>query len=113
MLLTLFLAAGPPEFSELIKREVASQECANRDLPADEVLVCGQKRRTERYRLKEATDTIEYKLSRPSAVRERAKWIEEGDAGIGSCSPVGPAGSTGCIQKRQKRARQQVKGWYG
>jgi hypothetical protein len=41
---------------------------------------------------------------------ERMGWVSEGDTGIGSCSPVGPGGFTGCHVKAWKRTLQQ-KGW--
>lgn len=73
----------------------------------DEVVVCSRRPETERYRIPE-------KL-RPSGTRQqgeawarRAKVLETvGDTGVNSCSPVGPAGFTGCLTQVINEAKQQ------
>ena len=73
----------------------------------DEVVVCARKPETERYRIPE-------KL-RPSGPRQsRQAWANQaraletvGATGINSCSPVGPAGFTGCMTQIIKQARAE------
>lgn len=65
----------------------------------DEVVVCARKPESERYRIPER-----YRQSGPPQSREswanRAIAFETyGRTGINSCSPVGPAGFTGCEQQ--------------
>jgi hypothetical protein len=73
----------------------------------DEVVVCARKPETERYRIPER-----YRESGPRQTREswamKAKSFEYvGRTGIQSCSAVGPAGYTGCLQNMIDRARAE------
>jgi hypothetical protein len=73
----------------------------------DQVVVCARRPESERYRIPEKY--------RPNGTRQqneswavRSKALETvGDTGINSCSPVGPAGFTGCEIQVIKEARQQ------
>ena len=73
----------------------------------DQVVVCARRPEGERYRIPE-------KL-RPSGTRQqteawanKARTIETvGATGINSCSPVGPAGTTGCLTRVINEARNQ------
>jgi hypothetical protein len=65
----------------------------------DEVVVCARKPESERYRIPE-------KLRQGGSLQSRESWARRamaietyGKTGINSCSPVGPAGFTGCTQK--------------
>lgn len=65
----------------------------------DEVVVCARKPESERFRIPER-----YRQSGPRQTRE--SWANKalafetyGRTGINSCSPVGPAGFTGCSQQ--------------
>ena len=65
----------------------------------DEVVVCARKPEADRYRIPER-----FRSSGPRQTREawanRAKSFETvGATGINSCSPVGPAGFTGCLRQ--------------
>jgi hypothetical protein len=113
MLLLLALSGAPVDLSAQIKQQVARQECRTGRGSGDEVVVCSNRRDRNRYRLTQSNSPRDLERERPNSVRERAKWIEEGDTGTNSCSPVGPGGHTGCMQKRWKKLRQQKKGWYG
>ena len=65
----------------------------------DEVVVCARKPDSERYRIPEAL-RVGGSLQSRTAWAERARSFETyGRTGINSCSPVGPAGFTGCTQK--------------
>ena len=73
----------------------------------DEVVVCARKPETERYRIPE-----EYRSSGPRQTREawanKARALETvGATGINSCSPVGPAGFTGCLTQVIKQAQAE------
>ena len=73
----------------------------------DEVVVCARKPETERYRIPERF--------RPGGARQageswanRARAFETvGATGINSCSPVGPAGFTGCLAQVVRQARAE------
>ena len=69
----------------------------------DEVVVCARKPETERYRIPER-----FRSSGPRQTREawsnKARALETvGATGINSCSPVGPAGFTGCLAQVTNR----------
>ena len=72
-----------------------------------EVVVCARKPESERYRIPE-----QYRESGPRQSREswasRARSFEYvGRTGIMSCSAVGPASHTGCLQNMIDRARAE------
>ena len=71
----------------------------------DTIIVCARKPEGERYRIPEAlrSDPDDPKNQ---AWAERATALEyAGRAGIGSCTPVGPGGSTGCFNQLVREAR--------
>ena len=73
----------------------------------DEVVVCARKPETERYRIPER-----FRRSGPPQTREawanKARALETvGATGINSCSPVGPAGFTGCLNKVIRQAQAE------
>lgn len=73
----------------------------------DEVVVCARKPESERYRIPERY--------RPSGTyQQRQAWANKarsiervGRTGIQSCSPVGPAGYTGCLDQMIQSAREE------
>jgi hypothetical protein len=73
----------------------------------DEIVVCGRRDEAERYRLPIRPDGFDPKGSVPSVSRERHELIQEGNAGIGSCSAVGSGGFTGCFHQNTKRRCEQ------
>lgn len=73
----------------------------------DQVVVCARKPESERYRIPEKLRPTGTPQQR-EAWTNRAKALETvGDTGINSCSPVGPAGFTGCLTRVVKEAREQ------
>jgi hypothetical protein len=75
----------------------------------DQVVVCARRPETERYR-------IAPKLRQSGTPQQMESWAVRsksletaGDTGINSCSPVGPAGYTGCLQKLIKESRGERK----
>jgi hypothetical protein len=74
----------------------------------DEVVVCARKPESERYRIPENMRTSGSRQSR-EAWANKARALETvGATGINSCSPVGPAGFTGCLTQVIKQARQEA-----
>lgn len=73
----------------------------------DEVVVCARKPESERYRIPERyrpTGTF----AQRQAWANKARSIERvGRTGIQSCSPVGPAGYTGCLEQMIRGAQQE------
>jgi hypothetical protein len=73
----------------------------------DEVVVCARKPESERYRIPEryrGTGTFQQR----QAWASKARSIERvGRTGIQSCSPVGPAGYTGCLEQMIRSAREE------
>lgn len=108
-LLAMGSAALAQDLAGEAKREVLRQECR---LPAqgDEIVVCGKRDRNRRYQVTDPNAPFDPAGNTKSVFAERGAWVEEGDTGPGSCSPVGPGGWTGCMQKTWRRQRQQ-KGW--
>ena len=107
----LLLAAAGPDLSEEVARQVARQECSAPQ-QGSEVVVCVRRGERSRYRVPDPPERFDPDGAKASVARERSGWIEEGDAGTGSCSAVGPGGWTGCMIKEWRRQRQQ-RGWYG
>ncbi len=73
----------------------------------DEVVVCARKPETERYRIPEKFRSGGPRQSR-EAWANRAKSFETvGATGINSCSAVGPAGQSGCLQQIIDQAKAE------
>ncbi|MGI8611899.1 MAG: hypothetical protein ACR2KH_06480 [Sphingomicrobium sp.] len=74
----------------------------------DDIVVCARKPESERYRIPER-----FRTGGPRQTREawanKARALETvGATGINSCSPVGPAGFTGCLVQVVKQARSET-----
>lgn len=74
----------------------------------DNVVVCARRPEADRYRIPER-----FRTGGPRQLREtwvnKARQLETVSAtGINSCSPVGPAGFTGCLTQVINQARQQA-----
>lgn len=104
-LLLIFAQVTDVDLGEAVRDEVARQEC--RQVDKDEILVCGQRQVDERYRIPNRDRPFDPDGDQRSAMRERMRWIEGGETGIGSCGPVGPGGWTGCKLQEWERERQQ------
>jgi hypothetical protein len=70
----------------------------------DDVVVCARKPEAERYRIPET-------LREGGSLQSRTNWAERATAiethsrtGVNSCSPVGPAGHTGCLEQLTRQA---------
>ena len=73
----------------------------------EEIVVCGNRDRNERYRLPIRNQGWDPDGPVDSVRRERRALIQEGDEGIGSCSTVGPGGAHGCFHRNVKRRCEQ------
>ena len=75
----------------------------------DQVVVCARRPEAERYRIPQNMR----QSGTPQQMQSwavRSKSLETaGNTGINSCSPVGPAGYTGCLQRLIKEARGERK----
>ena len=103
----LFAMMLAPNLPAEASREVAIGECKLVD--SDEIIVCGSRKRDERYRLPDRSKLpFDPAGDLKSVMNERVGWAAEGDTGTQSCSPVGPGGWTGCTLRRQKQNRDQT-----
>lgn len=76
-------------------------------LSEEELVVCGRRVEPDRYRLPIRPERFDPGGTVDSVSRERHRLYEVGDAGIGSCSTVGPGGWTGCAFKKFKADVEQ------
>ena len=80
----------------------------------DEVVVCARKDERERFRIPEDLREGGSLQSRDSWANKARSFETVGATGINSCSPVGPAGYTGCNQQvinqafRERRAQARA-----
>ena len=65
----------------------------------DEVVVCARKPEADRYRIPERYRQSGTRQQRESWANRATAFETYGRTGINSCSPVGPAGFTGCTQQ--------------
>ena len=75
----------------------------------DQVVVCKRVGEEERFRIPE-------RLREGGSLQQRQAWANKvrsiervGRTGIQSCSPVGPAGYTGCMEQMIKQAKEESK----
>ena len=74
----------------------------------DDIVVCARKPESERYRIPERLRTGGPRQTR-EAWANKARALETvGSTGINSCSPVGPAGFTGCLTQVVRQARAEA-----
>jgi hypothetical protein len=99
-------AAADGKISQLI---VYGDDPCPRGNP-DEIVVCARKPESERYRIPRSLrgDPNDPKNQ---AWSERASELQYvGRSGIGSCTPVGPGGGTGCFNQLVREARAERAG---
>jgi hypothetical protein len=93
------------DYPEVVGDTVAISECRKKSRN-DDIVVCG-KRERNRYAVTDPQAPYDPDGDTPSVMRERQSWVQEGDVGTLSCSPVGPGGWTGCMVKQWVRDREQ------
>lgn len=100
-----------PTGSEKVNQLIVYGEDPCPPSTADEIIVCARKPEGDRYRIPENL------RDNPNAAANQA-WTNRatelqyvGRSGIGSCSPVGPGGATGCFEElvRQAKADRQTR----
>jgi hypothetical protein len=76
----------------------------------DTIIVCGRHPEKERYRIPEALrGDPNDPTNQAWATRSQALEVA-GRSGIGSCSPVGPGGASGCFNQIVQAARAERRG---
>jgi hypothetical protein len=75
----------------------------------DEVVVCARKPESERFRIPERYRQTGPRQTRESWANKATAFETYGRTGINSCSPVGPAGFTGCTQQLINQAFKERK----
>lgn len=70
----------------------------------DTVYVCARKNESERFRIPEALRSGGSLQSRQSWANRARVFETVGATGVNSCSPVGPAGYTGCSRQLTRQA---------
>ena len=74
----------------------------------DEVVICARKPESERYRIPENLRAGGSRQSREAWAARARSFETVGRTGINSCSAVGPAGHTGCLQQIIDQARAET-----
>lgn len=78
-----------------------------------EIIVCRRGDAAKRYRIPEAVrpNGFDYFQEEIDGVsRERHRLMEGGESGIGSCSPSGAAGASGCLTQKFRAWEMQRAG---
>ena len=75
----------------------------------DAIVVCARKPEGERYRIPEKLRSSGSRQSRQAWANRARAFETVGATGINSCSPVGPAGFTGCMMQVIKQARADAR----
>ena len=73
----------------------------------DEVVVCARKPEAERYRIPENMRSSGPRQTREAWANKARQFETVGATGINSCSPVGPAGFTGCLKQVSDQAKSE------
>ena len=83
---------------------IVEDPCKSRD--SQDILVCGNRRADEAYRLPPGDEGFDPWGTTESVSRERHRLLGPETAGNGSCSTVGGGGWTGCGVANIKKAEQ-------
>jgi hypothetical protein len=75
----------------------------------DEITVCARRPETERFRIPEQLRNVADPANN-SWANKALELQYVGRSGIGSCSPSGPGGATGCLQQFINQARAERAG---
>ena len=107
-------ALKPPESSDGSKpRErfvtVFGKDACPKATSSDEIVVCSRRPDEERYRIPSTIRTAQGKVAATNARRNRlvGNAATGAGGGIGSCTPNGPGGGTGCNQQMQDAYREE------
>lgn len=104
---TGFAAAATAQTDDRRVRQIivyGNDKCP--ETSANEIVVCARRPENDRYRIPE-------NLREGERMRDGESWVARsedvermGREGIGSCSAVGPGGSTGCLAEMIRQYRQ-------
>ena len=106
LLLLLLAQAVQPEAGEGARPFTIVRRCQPAE-EGEEIVVCGRRDPTERYRLPIRDQGFDVNGTTVSVSRERHRLYEVGETGLYSCSTVGPGGYTGCAWKEFKGRVEQ------
>lgn len=99
-----FAASGAPAHAQA--KDQVLEIFGNDRCPAN--TICVRHSEGDRYRIPQnLRDGALPAADQPWASRASAASRAGASTGIGSCSPVGPGGSTGCTQQMLREARQE------
>jgi hypothetical protein len=73
----------------------------------DEIVVCRRLDESERFRIPQDLREGEVKPQNESWAVRQKDALTTGATGIGSCSPVGPGGGTGCFAQQAAQSRAE------
>jgi hypothetical protein len=74
-----------------------------------QVVVCHRVPENQRYRLPKNQQLQGSRQERQSWANKAQSVMTAGNTGINSCSPVGPAGHTGCLIQQIRQERQDAR----
>jgi hypothetical protein len=77
---------------------------------ADEIVVCARKPEGERYRIPQALRGNPGDPANQAWTNRASELQYAGRTGIGSCTPVGPGGASGCFNQLVREARAERAG---
>jgi hypothetical protein len=105
-------ASSPPAAADA---EKVSQLIVYGDDPCprgnpDEIVVCARKPESERYRIPKALRGNPNDPANQAWTNRASELQYVGRSGIGSCSPVGPGGASGCFNQLVRQARAERAG---
>ena len=75
----------------------------------DEIVVCARRPESERFRVGQTTRDPQAPAARSNLDRDQ-EAREAAATGIGSCSPSGPGGASGCLQQQINRSQRGMDG---
>lgn len=73
----------------------------------EEIVVCRRLDESERFRIPQDLREGELKPQREAWAVRSQDALNSGGGGIGSCSPVGPGGATGCFAQQAAKSRAE------
>jgi len=77
--------------------------------PCPQDTICVRAPETDRYRIPENLRESTIKRENESFATRMDPIVRENPTGIGSCSPVGPGGMTGCFAQQARAAKAERK----
>ncbi|WP_238475316.1 hypothetical protein [Sphingomonas cavernae] len=109
----ILLALVPLGAAHAQERERINQIVVYGDDPCppstgDEIVVCARKSENERFRIPENLRGNPTDPARDSWVNRAERLEYVGRSGIGSCTPTGSGGASGCFNQLMRQAREEL-----